>query len=139
MTRTPAASVAVIAALLVTACGGGATKKAQPDEARSVSQQVRQALLDALKKPALPDMSAAQRPRLPYIAVGSCVGPPQGGAGGYRCTTTPRGPHGVRSITVQVERGGAWSTQPPTVRATLNGRPMTAATAVWGAGIQLPR
>ena len=136
MARALLASAAVIAALLMTACAGG-TKHDPSDTAQPVSEQVRQALVDALDHPALPDMSAAQRPRLPYVDVGVCVGPSGGGAGRYRCTTTPRGPDGVRSISVQVGHDGAWSTQPLTVRATLHGRSTTAATSVWGTGIHL--
>jgi hypothetical protein len=138
MARALSASTVVIATMLVSACGGGGTKHDQPHTAQPVSEQVRQALVDALKSPALLDMSPAQRPRLPYVGVGVCVGPQQGGVGRYRCTTTPRGPHGVHSISVQVRRDGAWSTQPLTVRATLYGRPTTAETSVWGAGIHLP-
>jgi hypothetical protein len=83
--------------------------------------------------------------------VGSCTGPPSGGAGAYRCTTTPRGPGGVRSVTVAVARDGTWSTTlpgsrgpggpkppPPPGSARFVGR-ANGGMALWGAGIRLPR
>jgi hypothetical protein len=137
MHRALMALGALAATTLASACGGG---KHQQSSAPTppVIEQVRQALLDSLKIPALPDMTTDQHPLLPYTAVGACVGPTGGGAGRYQCATTPRGRRGVRSITVQVRGDGEWSTQPLTVWATLHGRRTTAATSLWGTGIHIP-
>jgi hypothetical protein len=138
MARMLAALGSVTAVMVIGACGGPGPRRESPASARSVSEQVRQALLGVLESPALPQMATARRPRLPYSAVRACVGPPQGSAGRYRCATTPRGPRGVRSVAVQVRSDGEWSTQPLPVETTVSGHSATAVTSVWGTGIQLP-
>ena len=128
-----------LAALVVAAgCGGGTTREQANVATPPVTEQVRQALRDSLKGPVLPDMTTAQHPRLPFVAVAGCTGPTGGGAGRYECATTPRGGHGIRSITVEVRRDGRWSTQPLTVQARVHGHRATAVTSVWGFGIRLP-
>ena len=105
-----------------------------------VAQQVRRALLDALGNPVPSGQPvAAGRPRLPFVAVSACTGPPGGAVGTYHCATTPRGPRGVRAVTVDVEASGKWSTRPVPVQTTLNGHRSSAVTAVWGVGLRLPR
>jgi hypothetical protein len=113
------------------ACGGGGHHNASP---APVAEQVRQALLDALTHPALPALNTARRPQLPYVGVSVCVGPAHGGAGRYRCTTTPRGRRGLRSITVRVKPDGSWSTEAVKVR----GQRSAGVTSIWGVGIRLP-
>jgi hypothetical protein len=83
-------------------------------------------------------MTPSQQPQLPYTAVTSCAGPRAGGAGRYRCATTPRGARGVRSVTVLVGRDGQWSSEPLTIAVTHRGHPIGARTAVWGVGIRFP-
>jgi hypothetical protein len=124
----------------VAGCGGGAKRHEQRAGAATprVTEQVRQALADSLKRPFSPNMSTAQLPRLPFVAVASCAGPVAGGAGSYRCVTTPRGAHGMRSVTVRVKSDGSWSTQPIRVPTGVHGHGTPAVTAIWGAGIQLP-
>ena len=129
--------IALGALLIAGGCGGGGPRHSPPRAATPpVAQQVRAALLESLSRPALPDMTTAQRPHLPFVAISACSGPAGGAAGRYRCATTPRGRRGLRSVTVQVKRDGTWSTQPLTV--TLRGRRTTAVTSVWGTGIRMP-
>jgi hypothetical protein len=125
-------------AAVASGCGGGTKQPQGGVPMPPVTQQVRHALVDSLRNPSLPAITDAQRPRLPFIAVAGCSRPDGGGAGQYQCATTPRGADGMRSITVQVDNKGQWSTQPLTVRTQLHGRPTSAVTSVWGVGIQLP-
>ncbi|HVP03703.1 MAG TPA: hypothetical protein VMT10_14125 [Solirubrobacteraceae bacterium] len=134
-----AALLALTASAAAAGCGGGTSPQQTAAPALPVSEQVRQALLDSLHGPSLPEMADAQRPRLPFTAVAGCSGPAQGGAGQYRCVTTPRGIHGVRAVTVRVSSNGQWSTQPLQVEARLRGHATRAATSVWGFGIRLPK
>ena len=87
----------------------------------------------------LPAPAGLARPPLPYAAVLTCHGPAAGGAGVYLCTTRPRGPQGIRTVTVDVTPAGVWSTRQTTVRVTRRGRAVTAAQVLWGWGIRLPR
>jgi hypothetical protein len=119
-------------------CGGGSHPRDAGVRARPVAEQLRQALTDSLKAPALPDMVSVRRPRLPFVAVSGCTGPAAGAAGRYTCATTPRGRRGVRSVAVHVRSDGSWSTDPIPVQATLHGHGTTAVTGIWGAGIRLP-
>jgi hypothetical protein len=128
-----------VIAAVASGCGGGTKQQEGGVPTPPVTDQLRQALLDALKNPALPDMSAAHRPRLPFVAVTTCTGPIGGGAGRYECATSPRGRHGIRSITVNVARDGKWSTQPLAVHATVHGHRTGAVNfGLWGFGIRLP-
>jgi hypothetical protein len=97
-----------------------------------LTQQVHDALLAALRA----DPSASQAP-VPYSDVGVCTGPTAGGAGAYRCATTPRGPSGVRSVTVDVRADGGWAARPLPAQTTLHGRRTIAQTGVWGVGLRL--
>ena len=115
-------------------CGGGGSKTAPPTP--PVAEQVREALSGALGSPALTGVVPAQRPQLPYTAVRACTGP--GGAGRYRCTTTPRGRRGVRIVAVRVKPDGQWSSEVLTIALNQRGRRMAARTAVWGVGIRFP-
>jgi hypothetical protein len=135
MDRALAALLALSAAAVAAGCGGG-TRHQQTTP--PVTEQVRQALVASLNNPSLPAMTDAQRPRLPFTAVASCSGPDGGGAGQYQCQTTPRGPDGIDSITVQVRSNGQWSTQPLAVKARLRGHSTSAVTGLWGVGVQLP-
>jgi hypothetical protein len=120
-------------------CGADAKHQDRGAPAPAVAEQVRQALLGALKNAALPDMQAAQRPRLPFVGVTACTGPTAGRAGRYECTTRPRGRYGIRSITVNVTRDGTWSTQSLPMVARVHGHRTSAANfGLWGVGIQLP-
>jgi hypothetical protein len=120
-------------------CGGGAKHQEGGVPAPPVTEQVRQALLDALRNPALPEMRAAQRPRLPFVGVTACTGPTGGGAGRYECATRPRGRHGIRSITVNVTPDGKWSTQSLAVDARVHGHRTSAVNfGLGGVGIQVP-
>jgi hypothetical protein len=136
MERVVAVPLALIATAATGGCGGGSGHQ---QTIPPVTEQVRQALVASLQNPSLPAMSDAQRPRLPFTAVASCSGPDGGGAGQYRCVTTPRGSRGVRLITVEVKNNGQWSTQPLPVQARLHGRPTSAVTGLWGVGIELPK
>lgn len=130
----------LVGALTAAASGCGGTNHQEGGVPRpTVTEQVRQALLDASKSPALPDMSAAQRPRLPFVGVTACTGPTGGGAGRYECATRPRGRHGLRSITVNVTRDGKWSTQSLPVAAKVHGqRTSVVNLGLWGLGIRVP-
>jgi hypothetical protein len=138
MHRVLLALGALAASTVAIGCGGGATHHQTSAPPSAVTEQVRQALVDSLKNPALPDMATAQRLRLPYLAVGACTGLAGGRAGRYKCETTPRGSRGIRSITVQVAPDGTWSTQPLPVEARVHGHQTTAVTSVWGFGIRIP-
>jgi hypothetical protein len=126
-------------AAVTSGCGGGAKQQEGGVPTPPVTDQVRQALLDALKNPALPDVSAEQRPRLPFVTVTACTGPTGGGAGRYECATSPRGRHGIRSITVNVTRDGKWSTQPVTTDARSHGHTSAVNFGLAGFGIRIPR
>jgi hypothetical protein len=138
MHRVLIALLALIASAVAAGCGGGTGHQQTGVPTPPVAEQVRHALRDSLKSPTLPAMTDAQRPRLPFTAVADCSGPAGGGAGRYRCLTTPRKTHGIRSIIVQVRSDGQWSTQPLAVETTLHGRGTTAVTSVWGFGIRMP-
>jgi hypothetical protein len=126
-------------AAVATGCGGGTKRQEGGVPTPPVTDQVRQALLDALKNPAVPDMRAAQRSRLPFVTVTACAGPTGGGAGRYECATSPRGRHGIRSITVNVTRDGRWSTQAPSSHARLHGDRTAAVNfGLSGFGIRVP-
>ena len=123
--------------LMLGGCGGSHRTPRAPAPP-AVAEQVREALLGALGSPALTGMTPAQQPQLPYTAVTSCRGPRAGGAGRYRCATTPRGDKGVRSVAVRVRRSGQWSSEPLTIAVTHRGHRIGARMAVWGVGIRFP-
>jgi hypothetical protein len=125
---------AVLAPLLLLGCGAD-HRSAGPHAAPPppVAVQVRDALVTALHQPAAP------RARLPYRAVAGCTGPATGGAGRYRCHTTPRGEHGLRELAVDVRADGTWSTAPVPVTSVLRGHRRPAVSSVWGTGIRMPR
>jgi hypothetical protein len=130
----------VAAAALVGGCGGGGQQRLPtPSSAPPVADQLRDALQAALHDQATASAIAEPRPRLPYAAVSSCMGPARGAAGTYRCATTPFGPRGVGTVTVDVQRDGKWSTRPIPVQTTIRGRRTTATTTVWGFGVRVPR
>lgn len=132
--------VLVLGALAAASSGCGCgTKHHEPRvSATPVTEQVRQALLSALKMPTLADPHAAQRPRLPFVDVTACSGPASGGAGRYLCATRPRGRDGIRSITVNVTRDGKWSTQSRPVTVAVHGhRTSSANFGLFGFGIRL--
>jgi hypothetical protein len=137
MDRVLAALLVLIASAVVVGCGGGSGHQRTGVPSPPVTEQVRQALLDALHHPSPPTMTDAQRPRLPFTAVAACSGPKSGGVGRYRCVTTPRGTDGIRSVLVRVRSDGQWSTQPLTVTARLHGHRTRAVTGLWGVGIQM--
>lgn len=132
-------SIAVaFAAGVLLGCGGKsspATPSAGPPP--PVAVQVRDALMGALRQPAAP--LAAQRARLPYRSVAACTGPAAGGAGRYRCHTTPRGRHGLRELAVDVRADGTWSTAPVPVSSMFRGHRRPAVSSIWGTGIRMPR
>lgn len=137
MTRWGVVFYSVLSAAILGACGGD--QHAQPTTTPPpVADQVRQALTDALQKPAFADPLHPNSTRLPYLAVHRCTGPQLGRAGTYRCTTTPRGAHGVRTVQINVQPNGAWSTQPLPVKATLGGHRTSASTGIFGTGLRFP-
>jgi hypothetical protein len=115
------------------------TGRDAPQPPPPVTQQVHDALVGALHGPSPAPPTAARHPRLAYIDVGACAGPTAGGAGAYRCATAPRGPTGVRSVTVDVRADGSWASRPLPVRTTFHGHRTTAQSFVWGVGLRLPR
>lgn len=123
------------------ACGGGGGAARGPAAVTPpIGEQVRTVLMAALAGPALRDpLSPTQPGRLPFVAVTRCQGPPRGGAGAYRCTTTPRGPHGVRTIIVDVKPGGTWSMRPVAVEVVTHGQRRRAMRGVFGAGLRVGR
>jgi hypothetical protein len=132
-----AGALAAGCALAAAGCGGGHHDAPPPVRQAPVASQVREALAGALGSPALTGLFPTHDPQLPWRAVGICHGP--GGPGTYRCATTPRGSHGVRTVTVTVKRGGQWTTRALPVATTWHGRRLSARTAVWGVGIRVPR
>lgn len=128
------------AAALVGACGGASQQRPPvPPSATPVAEQVRDALRASLHNQPTVSGVATPRPRLPYAAVRACTGPAAGAQGAYRCSTTPFGPRGVRTVIVDVRRDGKWATRPIPVQTTIRGRRTTAMTGVWGFGLRMPR
>jgi hypothetical protein len=132
----------VIVAVLASApaaggCGDGGQATRPAPQPPTVARQVHDALQGTLDQaaPGLP----SGRPRLPFVAVGSCTGPAAGGPGSYRCATTPRGARGVRAISVDGRADGTWASEQFRVVTTLHGRRTPGRSAVWGTGIRLPR
>ena len=138
MQRLLGTTAAFLATALLLGCGGShdsATSKAAPTP--PVAVQVRDALMSALLQPAA--RLVPEPTRLPYLAVAGCTGPSAGGAGRYRCRTTPRGPHGLRELAVDVRADGTWATAPVPVSRMFRGHRRPAVSSVWGFGIRLPR
>ena len=132
----PLGIVAVMLATGIVGCGGGRHPEAT-NAAPPVAIQVRDALKGALRQPAAP--LAYQHARLPYREVQRCSGPSTDGAGRYRCHTTPRGPHGLRELVVDVRADGTWSTPPVPVSSIFRGHRRPAVSSIWGTGIRMPR
>jgi hypothetical protein len=128
---------AVFVAAVLGGCGGShRTADPPPAAPPPVAEQVHDALMNALREPAAP--LAAQRTRLPYRAVAGCTGPSAGGAGRYRCRTTPRGPHGLRELAVDVRADGTWATAPVPGSSMFRGHRRPAVSSIWGTGIRVP-
>jgi hypothetical protein len=136
MQRFPGMTGAALVAAVLGGCGGSHRSAGPAAAPPPVADQVRDALMNALREPAAP--LAAQRTRLPYRAVAGCTGPSAGGAGRYRCRTAPRGPHGLRELAVDVRADGTWSTAPVPVSRMFRGHRRPAVSSVWGTGIRLP-
>jgi hypothetical protein len=128
---------AALTAGLLPGCGGKRGSAAPAAAPPPVAVQVRDALMGALRQPAAP--LAAQRTRLPYRSVAACTGPAAGGAGRYRCHTTPTGRHGLREVAVDVRADGTWSTAPVPVTRMFRGHRRPAVSSIWGTGIRMPR
>ena len=132
--RCALAGIAVLAATAaLSGCGGGQPKSQEPAPP-PVGRQVHDVLLAATDGPGMNG-----QPALPYVDVGVCTGPADGGAGAYRCSTTPRGRSGVRTVVVDVKADGSWQSEMFPVETTLQGRRTTAQRGVWGAGLRLAR
>jgi hypothetical protein len=119
----------VVMIVTLAGCGGASQEQAASTSVLPVSVQVHDALTSALRH--------SPPRRLPYVAVAACTGPATGGAGRYRCQTTPRPQRGVREVKVVVRSNGTWSTSPMPVVGVINGHHATAMSGLWGV-IHLP-